>query len=148
LSPESSSPGMHRSPGTERTFLNQVPGSALNWQLGLLSFRAAHKKFMSTEEGSRLQGASVIFDLFTWCSLTIWCRSAMFRVLCQATRLQEKSLGLDSEDLASCPQVSHCAQTVSSSLSANNDSFLPSHQGLHPRLSRDGYHLISTSPFC
>lgn len=34
-------------------------------------------------------------------------------------------------------------QTASSPLSANDDSFLHSHQWLYPRLNRDGYHLIS-----
>lgn len=85
---ESSSSVMQRSPWTEKTSLNREPGSTVNWQLELLSFRAAHIKFMSMEEGSRLQGASVIFDLSTWCSLSIWRRSAMFRVLCQATGLR------------------------------------------------------------
>ena len=36
---ESSSHEMHEFPQTERTFFSQVPSSALNWQMCLLSFK-------------------------------------------------------------------------------------------------------------
>lgn len=57
-------------PGLKERPQPGASGSALTWQLCPPSFRAAPKKFMSTE-GSRPRAASVIFDLFTRCSLTL-----------------------------------------------------------------------------